>query len=105
MINIPPQIILLAIDADEYFVEELSIAWPSLPPTQESSIGATEFETTLSGRLVPDIDSTSGPEILSVPEAQAEKVIQPYGVANDLAGIAITGVKILGRIHPQIMPR
>ena len=89
LIERPPEITTLAVDSDEYFVEEPRIAWPSLPLAQGSSIGASELETPLPDRLVADSDSTLGQEIFDIPEAQAETVIQPHGVGDDLTGITV----------------
>ncbi len=44
-------------------------------------------------------------QVLDVPEAQTETVIQPHGVGDELAGITIASVEIPRRLHPKTMPR
>ena len=92
----------LAVDGDEDFVEEPRIAWPSLAAAQGSSVGAPELETPLPDRLVTDDDATFGEEILGIPEAEAEPMVEPDGVSDDLARVAIASVRI-GRLHLQII--
>ncbi len=50
------------------------------------------------------VDSALCQEILNVPETQAEPMVEPHGVGDDLAGITMATVGIPGRFHPQIMP-
>ncbi len=60
LIDCPPEVTTLAVDADEDFVEEPRITWPSLAATQGSSVGAPKLETPLPDRLVADRDFTLG---------------------------------------------
>ena len=84
LIDRPPQVMTLAVDGDEDFVEEPRIAWPFLAAAQGSSVGAPELETPLPDRLVTDDDATFGEEILGIPEAEAEPMVEPDGVSDDL---------------------
>jgi hypothetical protein len=92
----------LAVDADEDFVEKPVIARSSLAAAQGLGVGAAELETPLPDRLVADRDSTLGQEVLNVPEAQAETMVEPHGMGDDLTRVSIASVRIR-RFHLQIM--
>jgi hypothetical protein len=43
-------------------------------------------------RLIADGDPTLGPELFDVPEAEAEAMIKPDGIGNDLRGKAVATI-------------
>ena len=49
-----------------------------------------------------DDDAAFGEEILDIPEADAEPMVEPDGVSDDLARVAIASVGI-GRLDLQII--
>ena len=72
LIHGAPEILLLAVDSNEEFVQVPNIAEPALTPLQVSGIFGTELLTPDSDCFVRDDDSTFGEKILDVSEAQAE---------------------------------
>ena len=84
LIHRTPQILLLAVDSNEDLVQVPSIAEAALAPLQFSSIVRTELLTPVPNRFVRDNDSAFGEKILDMAEAQAETMVNPDGVADDL---------------------
>jgi hypothetical protein len=93
LIHGTPQILLLAVDSNEGFNQMPLIAKPSLASFQLPSIGRTELLTSLPDRLIGHDDSPLGEKMLHIPEAQAEAMIRPDGVTDDLARKSIAGVR------------
>src|SRR4051812_5307439 len=73
----------------------------SRPP----KLAKAELEAPLPYALVSDRDAPPGQEQFNVPETQAEDVVQPGRVADDLGREAVSGISGgLGR-HPASMPQ
>ena len=72
LIDGAPEILLLAVDSNEDFVQVPDIAAAALTPLQFSGIVRTEFPTPQSNRFIRDDDSAFGEKILDISEAQAE---------------------------------
>jgi len=83
LIHGTPEILLLAVDSNEDFVQVPNIAEATLTPFRFSGIIRTELLTPDSNRFIGDDDSTFGEEIFDISEAQAETVIGPDGIADD----------------------
>jgi hypothetical protein len=83
LIHGTPEILLLAVDSYEDFVQMPSITQAALTPRQLSGIVRTEVLTPESNRLIRHDDSTFGEKILDIPEAQAETMVSPDGIADD----------------------
>jgi hypothetical protein len=88
LIHGAPEILLLAVDSNEDFVQVPNIAKAALTPLQFSGIVRTELLTPESNRFIRDDDSAFGEKILDISEAQAETMVSPDGIADDfLEGI------------------
>lgn len=74
---------MLSIDSNEDFVQVPNIAEAALTPLQFSGIVGTEVLTPASDGFIRDDDSAFGGTILDVPEAQAETMLNPDGIAVD----------------------
>ena len=83
LIHGPPEIVLLSIDSNKDFVQVSNIAEPALTPLQFSGIFRTELLTPDSNRFIRDDDSAFGEKIFDIPEAQAETMVNPDGIADD----------------------
>ena len=83
LIHSAPQILLLAVDSNEDFVQVPNIAEPALTPLQFSGIVRTELLTPDSDCFIRDDDSPFGEKILDVSETQAETMVNPDGIADD----------------------
>ena len=84
LIDGAPEVMLLATDFDEYFVDVPGIAEPAFAAFQGAPIARPEFETPAANTLVGDDNSSLGKQILNVTEAQAESMIEKNGIADDL---------------------
>src|ERR1700676_1308122 len=89
-----PEILLLAVDSNEDFVQVPNIAEPALTPLQFSGIVGAERLTPDSDCFIRDDDSAFGEKILDVSEAQAETMVSPDGVADDSRRETVT---VIGR--------
>jgi hypothetical protein len=79
-----------------------SVAEPSLSSLQSPSIVRTEFLTPLSHRLIGHEDSALGQTILDIPEAQAEAMISPDRIANDLGRKTMAGMAPVFRFRAEV---
>src|SRR4051812_28741699 len=84
LIHGTPQILLLTVDSNEDLVQVPLIAEPALSSLQFPSIVRTELLTPLSNRLIGHDDSPLGEKILDISKAQAEAMVSPDRVADDL---------------------
>jgi hypothetical protein len=83
LIHGTPEILLLAVDSNEDFVQVPNIAEAALTPLQFSGIFRTELLTPESNRFIRDDDPAFGEKILDISEAQAETMVSPDGIADD----------------------
>ena len=104
LINGAPQVVSLALDADEDLVQEPDVSESTLPPVKPPSVVQAELPTPESDRLVRDGDTSLRQEILDVAEAQAEAVIEPHGVADDLDWETVSAIAALGVGHGRTLP-
>jgi hypothetical protein len=85
LIDGPPEIMLDALDTDEDLIHVPLVAgsWP----TPAQSVGKTrcKFLAPAPHRLVGDEDTAFRQDQLDIPETEAEHVVQPDGVADDLS--------------------
>ena len=105
LIHRAPQILPLAVDRDEHFVQEPRITESTLSALQPSGVIGAELPASLPNGLVRHDDAAFGQEILDIPEAQAVSVIQPDGVADDVRRKAMPKVAGSSSVHPGIVPR
>ena len=99
------QILPLAVDRDEHFVQEPRIAKSTLSTFQPPRVVGAELPAPLPHGFVRHDDAPLGKEILDIPEAQAVSVIEPYGVADDGRRKAMPQVAGSTTCHPDIVPR
>ena len=84
LVDRSPEILPPALNRDEELVQVPRIAEATFSPLEPASVFGAELPTPLADRLIGDGDSAFRQEVLDVPEAQAEAVVEPDGVANDL---------------------
>ncbi len=75
-----------------------------MSPLEPTSILGTELPAPLPDGLVGDHDPPLCKELLDVTEAQAEAVVEPDGVADDLRGISVSVLAGCIIIHPPSLP-
>jgi hypothetical protein len=91
LIHGTPQMLLLAVDSNEDLVQ-VPVTEPTLTPLQFPRIARTELQTPAPDRLIRHDDSPFGQKILDISEAQAEAMVRPDCIANDLGRKTIAGV-------------
>jgi hypothetical protein len=92
LIHSTPEVMLLAIDSNEDFIQIPVIAQSTLPSLQFPDIVRTELMTPLPDRLIGHDNSPLGQEILYVSEAQREAMVRPDRIADDLGRETIAGI-------------
>ena len=99
------EIMLHALDLDENLIKMPLISGPW--PTTSQTIGKirTELLAPALYRLVGDIDATLSQDQLNIPQAEAERVVQPDGMADDLGGEPTTIVRVGWRLHHASLTR
>jgi len=83
LVDGPPQILLLAVDSDEHFIQMPGVSQPALASLQFPNIVRTELLTPQPNRLIRHEDSPLGKQILDISEAQAKSVASPDRVTDD----------------------
>jgi hypothetical protein len=92
LINGPPQILLFPLNRDEHFVEIPGISQATLSFLQFSSIRGSKLLTPLANGFIGDGEATLGEEFFNFTKAEAEPMIQPDGVADNVGGKTMTVV-------------
>src|SRR3954447_7534610 len=100
LIDGPPEIMVHALDADENLIHVPLVAgsWP----TPAQSVGKTrcKFLTPGPHRLVRDEHTAFREDQRDIPKTETEEVIQPDGVADDLAWERMAVMGVGWRGHP-----
>ena len=98
LINSPPQVMDFPIEFDEDLIEVPLIL--QLRPTapQLIGIGRPILEAPLTNRFVGHVYPTNAEEFFDITVAEGETEIQPDGVGNNLARIAIALVQSRSRV-------
>ncbi len=105
LINGSPKVLLLALDLNEDLIEKPRVAKASLLLPQLPGIFKPELPAPVPNRLVGYNHSSLSEQIFDIPQAQAEAVVEPDGVADDLAGKTMARVGEFRLIHGPILPR
>lgn len=99
LINGTPEILLLAVDSDEQFVQIPDVAEATLFRLQTLCIAGSEFSAPLADRFERDDDSAFGQQIFNITEAHTETVIDPHGIADDFRRESVSAVAGSGGLH------
>jgi len=99
LIDGPPEVMQLAADADEHFVQVPLVARLGPAPLQGVGEQPAEAQAPLADALVADHDPARDQDQLDVAQAQAEAVIQPDRVLDHLGRKAEAATGIGGRRH------
>ena len=100
LIDSPPEIAQLTIDTQIHLIEVPDVArLRSTTPELAGELGP-EPETPLPDTFVSDQNTAFGEDQFDIAQAQAEDVIQPDGVADDLGWEAVSGIGDKVGRHP-----
>jgi hypothetical protein len=84
LVNGALKILPFASDCYEKFIQVPNVTQTSLPVLESADIFGTEFSAPLSNSFVSDHDSAIRQKIFDISQAQAESVIEPNGIADDI---------------------
>jgi hypothetical protein len=94
LIHRAPDIMQLSINLQEHLIEVPDVAWPRPALAQLGREISPEAETPAADALVADDNALLGQDQLDVAQAQAEQVVEPDGVLDDLGGEAVPGIPV-----------
>ena len=92
LVHRAPEVMPLAVDAQEDLIEVPSVARFRSPLTELAGKVGAEPEAPLPDALVRNADPTLGQDQLDLTQAQAEDMVEPDGVADDRSREAVAGV-------------
>ncbi len=104
LIDRTPEIVSLALDGHEEFVQVSRVAQTTLVTFERTGVLETELQTPQSDGLVCDHDPPLCQEIFDISEAQTEAVVEPNGMADDLRRESVSAVAGCVVIHPASLP-
>jgi hypothetical protein len=84
LIHGTPKVLLLAVDSHEKFIDMPAIAETPLPLPKTPCKVSRKLLTATSNGFVGDCDAAFGKKIFNISEAQAEAMIDPHGVTDNL---------------------
>jgi hypothetical protein len=93
--------VLDSLNSDEHFIHMPLIAWPRPPATHAAREGLTKLLAPAPHALVGHRHAAFGENQLDVAETEAEDMIQPHSVADDLGREAVAVVWLRWRLHPS----
>src|SRR3954469_13252552 len=105
LVHSAPEIVQDAVDLQVHLIEGPDVA--RLGPSSAELPGkvSAELQAPVSDAFMGDHDAPLGQDQLHIPQAQAEYMVQPYSVADDLGRKAIAGIGgEVGR-HPASLAR
>jgi hypothetical protein len=100
LIHGTPEIIPPPLDVHEEFIQVPDVSQPSLPSPELSGVVWARPLAPLPEGLVGDHHASLGKEFLYAPEAQAEAVVEPNSVTDDLRGESVSAVAASIGFHP-----
>jgi hypothetical protein len=103
LIDCSPQVVLLAVDSHEDFIQMPDIAKATLSPLEFPRIGRTELLTPMSNGFIGDDDSALS-EIFDVAETHTEMVIKPDGMTDDLRRKSVSVIAGSFALHRFSLP-
>ena len=96
LIHGSPEILLLAIDLDEDFVNVEGIAVALVPTLQPPGISGPELDTPQPDSFVADCYPTLGQQIFNIAVTEVEPVIEPDCITDDFGRESVSFISI----HP-----
>jgi hypothetical protein len=99
LIHGTPKIVLHTLDPDEHLVHVplVSWSWPAAP--QPACEGLAKLLAPPTNRLIGDDNATFSQKQLNIPQAEAEHVVQPDSVADNLGGKAVAVARVRQGLH------
>jgi hypothetical protein len=92
LVHRSPQVTAVSSDGHRDFIEKLAVAAWTLPFLDAPSKLRTEVRCPLAHCFIGYEDPAFGEQILDIAKTQAETVIQPHGVSDDIWRKAVSAV-------------
>ena len=92
-------------DPDQDLVDEEGVAVSAVPAAQPMRVMGSKFVAPEADRLVGDEDAPPGQQVLAVPVAWIEAVIEPDGILDDLRRKSVALVLSGRAFHPGMVAR
>src|SRR5882724_3063907 len=105
LIHRPPEVVQHTVDANENFIQVPGVARSRPPAMQAPRVFGTKLVAPVADALPRHQDATLGQDEFDVPEAEAEQMIQPYGVADDLSLKAMAAIQGCWSGHSSTLAR
>ena len=99
-----PQILLATLDRDEHLVEMPSVSHPTASAPQPPRVDRTEPLAPLPNRLVGDRHASLREEIFGIAEAEAESMVEPDRVADDVGWESLSVIAGQRALHRPTLP-
>ena len=99
LVDRAPQILSATLDRDEHLVERPGVSHPTAAAPQPPRVDRTEPLAPLPNRLVGDRHASLREETFDIAEAEAEPMVEPDRVADDVGRESIS--VIAGRLAPH----
>jgi hypothetical protein len=105
LIDSAPEIMQLALDPNEHLVQVPLVTGSGPAPTQIAREARAKLQAPAPDALVGDKHAALRQEQLDVPKAQAEYMVEPNRVADELGREAVTVVRVRRLLHATILAR
>jgi hypothetical protein len=99
LINGPPEVVQFASDADKHLIEKPLVSGFRSAPLERVGVGAPKTQAPLADDLIADHDPSGREDQLDLSKAQAEAVIQPDRLVDDVSWKAEATVRVRRRAH------
>src|SRR3984885_12601126 len=94
LIHAAPKIVLHALDPDEHLVQMPLVRGPWPSAAQAAGKAPAELLAPEPNSLIGDDNATFSQEQLDIPQAEAEHMVQPDSMTDDLGGNAMAVVRV-----------
>jgi hypothetical protein len=94
LIHSAPKIPLSTLDPNEHFTEVPFVTRLGSTAAQTAGKALAEFLTPESHCLVGDYDATLCQDQLNIPQAEAEHMVEPYSMADNIRGKPMTVMRV-----------
>jgi hypothetical protein len=99
LIHDTPEIVLHALEPYERFVEVPCVSWTGPAAAQMAGKGLAEFLAPAPDRLIGSDNASFSRDQLDIPQAEAERMIQPNGMADDLGWKTVAVMRVGRWLH------